>query len=332
MSKQRIIFVPQFPTSMRYSEWWYWKFPEEFEKAGFEVITLGNLNSRNVNPNYGYNSETQNFAPIQSSIAFEMSQIQEYMELKLRKDDILFLADLSFPGFFTNVLYHKPTPKMYAFCHATSLNDHDYFQEVRHSKYFVERGHAAMFDKIFVGSQYHYNKLYYTEYPKNLVVTGLPFPPSNIISSVDSKKKRFLISVSRPTIQKVDLDIERAVEEQYNEKIYRSRFHSWSMYCQALRESSVLLVTAREETFGYQIIDAILNFCIPVVPDNFSYPELVPYQLRYNNLTELMDILDLIKSGELGVPDILLSMKTRMFKFFHNIIEIMKEGSDKNSI
>ena len=142
MKKSRIIFVPQFPTKMRYQEWWFWKFPEEFEKAGYEVVRLGNENSRGFCPNYGYKIGSKNFSPIKSSIAFEMNQIQEYMDLKLRDDDILFLADLSFPGMFANVLHHKRPMGVYAFCHATSLNDFDYFQKVRHSKFQVERGQA----------------------------------------------------------------------------------------------------------------------------------------------------------------------------------------------
>lgn len=326
MDKERIIFVPQFPTMMRYQEWWFWKFPEEFEKAGYEVISLGNVNDRGVSPNYGYKIGSKNFSPIQSSIAFEMSQIQDYMDLQLRYDDILFLSDLSFPGFFTNVLYHKRPKRCYAFCHATSLNDYDYFQQVRHSKYFVERGHASMFEKIFVGSRYHHDKLFYTEFPGNMIITALPEPPKKIIKPVKTEKKRFLMSASRPSIQKVDPVLEHNVEEQYRTKIYRGNFHSWNSYCKALSESEVLLSSASEETFGYQIIDAVINGCIPVAPNNFSYPELLPREYLYDNTTELLDILDKVKSCNLGVPEILC--KPRMKNFFSNIIKIMRKESD----
>jgi hypothetical protein len=324
---------------MRYQEWWMWKFPLEFIDAGFDVITLGNLNDNRVSPNYGYKPNSGNFSPIESAIAFEMSQIKEYMELKLRKDDILFLADLSFPGLFANVLHHKMPSRAYAFCHATSMNDYDYFGKCRHSKFQVERGQAAMFEKIFIGSRYHHDKLYYNDWPRNMVITNLPFPPESIIQPVQlqrslmqptllptNEKKRFLMSAARPSIQKVDPEIEEAVEEQYQTKIYRKDFHSWNTYSQALRESRVLLITAREETFGYQVVDAVLSGCIPVAPNAFSYPELLPPHLLYNNTTDLFDILDEILDMQYGIPELIC--KPRMKKFYDNIIQIMRKESE----
>jgi len=38
---RRIIFVPQYPTPMRYQEWWISEFPKKFREAGFEVKVLG---------------------------------------------------------------------------------------------------------------------------------------------------------------------------------------------------------------------------------------------------------------------------------------------------
>jgi len=162
---------------------------------------------------------------------------------------------------------------------------------------------------------------------ENIEVVGVPAPPNNIIKSVKTKKKNFLISVARPSIQKVDVEIEHKVEEQYNDSIYRPDCRDWQSYCQALGESQVLLSSSHEETFGYQVVDAIINNCIPVVPDAFSYPELVSKEYRYDNLTELFDILDDIKFGKLGVPELLC--KPRMKKFFYNIIKTMrKDGED----
>lgn len=37
----RLIFVPQYPGKLRYQEWFFTKFPDEFSKRGFEVVTLG---------------------------------------------------------------------------------------------------------------------------------------------------------------------------------------------------------------------------------------------------------------------------------------------------
>jgi hypothetical protein len=312
----RIIFIPQYPTAMRYQEWWYWKLPAEFRKAGFEVVTLGQ--------DYGSSIEDEcGFSPVKAAIEFETDQIREYMDMTLRPDDVLFLADLSFPGLFANVLHHKKPSRMFAFCHATSLNDHDYFQYVRHSKFTVELGQARLFANIFVGSRYHAQKLGSCDWPRNLMVTGLPFPPKSVISHMRTVKKRFLISTARPCMQKIDVELENIVELQYHTMIYRRKYTNWHDYCRALSESKVLLVTAKEETFGYQIVDAIINNCIPVVPNDFSYVEMVPREYRYDNATEMLDILDKIQACQLGIPELLC--KARIKNFYRNISKIIRK-------
>jgi hypothetical protein len=37
----RLIFVPQFPTKLRYQNWWITEFPHQFKNYFDEVITLG---------------------------------------------------------------------------------------------------------------------------------------------------------------------------------------------------------------------------------------------------------------------------------------------------
>jgi hypothetical protein len=330
--KPRIIFVPQYPTPMRYQEWWFWKFPEEFKKAGFEVLTLGksyydmickiveNINEDEPNIVKG------NFAPLETAISFECKQINQYMNLELRDTDILFLADLSFPGFFANVLYHKRPSRAYAFCHATSINNYDYFEKCKHSKFLVERGHAKIFDKVFVGSEYHAGKLMFNDM-ENIEVVSLPLPPKSVINEVDIPKSIDFISVSRSTMQKVNLHIEDHVADEYGIPIYRPVCETWEEYCTVLSESKILLITSREETFGYQVADAILNNCIPIAWNDYSYPELLPQEYLYETMDELRGILDKALDGELKVPELLC--KPRMKKFFYNIIKTMrKDGED----
>lgn len=321
MSKQRIIFVPQYPTKMRYPEWWMPTFTRKFDNAGFDVITLGEDYADMMAHRRGTMSM---FSPVHSAIEFECAQINEYMELKLKDDDILFLADLSFPGLFANVLHHKRPKKCFAFCHATSINNYDYFSKVKNSKFTVETGQAKMFDLIFVGSEYHGMKLLANGW-MNLKVTYVPEPPPDIMKPVTRKKKHFLISVARPTPQKKSFHIERMIETHYG-KIFNKRYNKWQTYYEALCSSKALLITAKEETFGYPVLEAIRCGCIPVVPNSFSYPELVSREYRYDNMAELYNILDKIKYGELQVPKLLCETRTK--NFFNNIIKIMQGGED----
>ena len=180
--------------------------------------------------------------------------------------------------------------------------------------------HAA---NVFVGSQYHAQKIGSCDWPINLAVTALPLPPTSVISPIRTDKKRFLISTARPCLQKVDMELEEIAELQYKEKVYRRTYTNWTQYCFALSESRALLVTAKEETFGYQVVDAIINNCIPVVPNAFSYVEMVPREYRYDNSTEMLDILDKIRAGQLEVPELIC--KARIKNFYSNISKIIRK-------
>ncbi len=144
--------MPQYPTQLRYQEWWWWRLPEEFAKAGLDVLILGANYAEMTKPRRAVDSM---FSPIDSAIELECAQIKEYMELELRDDDILFVSDISFPGLFCNVLFHKRPSRAFTYCHATSLNYKDYFASVRQSKFPAETGHSELFDVVFLGSNYH---------------------------------------------------------------------------------------------------------------------------------------------------------------------------------
>jgi len=314
----RIIFVPQYPTPNRYQEWWFWKFPEEFRKAGFEVKVLGERYARNMERVRGVDS---GFSPIQQAIDFELQQITEFHLLKLKPDDVLFLADISFPGLFCNVLYHNQPPKMFAFCHATSLNKFDYFEGVRGSKFPVETAHAGMFKKIFVGSEYHARKILWP----NAVVTSLP-GPTHLKQFKSETKWIDIVSASRPGKQKVDSELEAKVENKFG-PIVRKNTKTAEEYYKFLGQSKVLLITSHEDTFGYQIVDAINNGCIPIARNDLSYPELLPREYLYNGKEELFDLLDRALWGLLPLPK--LKCREQMSKFYNNICEEMKNGKQE---
>ena len=321
----RIIYVPQYPTSMRYSEWWYWKLPQMFEDVGYEVITLGKSSIR-LFKNKRANLDM--FSPVSSAINFEIKQIEEYMLLNIKKDDVLFLNDLSFPGLFCNILYHKQCTKMFAFCHATSLNKFDYFENVRNSKFLTESGHSVLFDKVFVGSEYHKQKLINGSNLKlwtNTKVSYLPFPPFKPV--VEKLKKYNIISVSRPTPQKVDENLEKVVENHFG-PVNRLVSNSWKEYYKNLAMSKILLVTAQEDTFGYQIVDAIINGCIPIARNDLAYPELLPEEYLYNNSKELLERIENVLNGTLLLPK--LKCEKQMKDFYYTIIKEIKGKNGKS--
>jgi len=305
----RIIFVPQFPAKMRYQEWWHREFFKEFIKHFDEVVVLGESLT-----DYEDNRDKRLFSPVEQSISFEYQQIHQFLNIRLENDDILFLADISFPGLFSNVLYHKPMKNCFAFCHATSKNAFDYFAPVRKSKWLVETGHSKLFKKVFVATKYHQEKLGW----KNTEVVGLPKPP---FKTFKEKKIYDIISVSRPCRQKVNKRLERFIEKSLKTKIVRKECSTWKEYYKFLSQGKVLLITTNEDTFGYQALEAVMNNTSVIAPDKFSYPELLPKPFLYPAGSELrIDFLD-------TVPNLL--NQDLINNFYNNIIRIMKEESNE---
>jgi len=307
----RLIFVPQYPTPLRYQQWWLDEFEINLKHEFEEIIIL-----KPDKPIHRHSMQASQFSPTKTAIEWEMEQIKKYLELNLKDDDVLLLADLSFPGLFTNVLFYKKPKRCFAICHATSKNNYDYFQPVRKIKYPIEKNTARLFDKIFVGSHYHARKLGWN----NIQVTYLPFPP---FQGITMEKKYMLSSVGRPGIQKRNTKTERYICNILNTIIHQpENITCWEDYFKFLAQSKILFITSKEETFGYQVMDAILNGCIPIAPNKYSYPELLPPTCLYNNKEEAKEkILHNILQSAV-VPQ--LKVKTECTMFYHTISKTIK--------
>ena len=300
----RLILVPQYPTKMRYQEWWWDEFPKQFAKYFDEVIVIGKTVSR-VLAECGY------FSPVDLAVQYETQQIIEYMAFDLKPGDILLLNDLSFPGLFANVLFHKRPDKCFAICHATSKNAYDYFEKDRKIKYPIEKATAKLFNKVFVGSQYHKRKLGW----ENIEVVLLPFAP---FEGQLNPKIYNIVTVARAGKQKHNLSLERLIEKGFKTTIVQCKAQTWKDYYKFLSQSRILLITSKEETFGYQVFDALKNGCLVVAPNAFSYPEFLPKNYLYNNVNELLDIIFRINITE----RVLHQIPTN--NFYANLSQCMK--------
>ncbi len=308
----RLILVPQFPTKLRYQEWWYTELPAQYLNYFDDVVVLGKEEADPCLASAG------TFSPTRQSVLLETKQVQEYVDFPLRRTDALLLCDLSFPGIFSQVLFHKRPDRCAAICHATSKNRYDYFAKDRAAKWRVESGVMRLFDVVFVATFYHALKLGIRGGNSNVEVVGLPLPPVNSWNVEPHGKCRGIVSVSRDTIQKRNKGLERYVEETMHVKIERPcmGMSTWEAYYTFLSESKVMLITSKEETFGYQVLDAIYNNCIPVAPYAFSYPELLPSEYLYKDRNELIEILTKALGGDLPVPQLRSPLKESCESFY----------------
>ena len=284
----RIIYAPQFPTTNRYPEWALTQFHLNFQRQSeYTSMVLG---GKYINDIKNKKSEPEMFSPINEAIELETEQIKEYMNLKLENDDTLFLSDISFPGFFSNVLYHKKI-RAFSYNHALSLNAYDYFEPVRTPKFMNETAHSLLFEKIFVGTYYHANKIFKNcsqSHWNNLEVIGLPIPP---FECFNEKKTMDIISVARPCIQKVNKRTEKFVKKTFGLDVHRPISNNWKDYYKNLSRAKILLITGKEDTFNYSILEAVMNNTIVLAPNRCSYPELLPMEYIYCDNHELEEMI-----------------------------------------
>ena len=320
----RLIFVPQYPAKLRYQEWFLPEFQEVFHQHFDEVITLGVDSSATTKVNTKQ-SKPKDFSPLIESCDWESRQIKQYLDLKLSEDDIMLMMDISYPGFFPQVLYHKRPKKVFAFCHATSLNYLDYFaNDTQIEKFRTETAIADVCDYVFVGSYYHKQKLGW----QNTLVTYLPYPRFSP-DPPETDAFRNLVSVARRSMQKRNSEREAYLERRLGFMIERpnvlAEVNSWDSYYRFLQQSKVMIITSKEETFGYQVVDAVINGCVPIAPNAYSYPELLPKEYLYDPSDDFIDMHSVVSQalkGQLPVPKLLCDWDMR--SFYRNILEIMK--------
>lgn len=306
----RLFFVPQLPIKMRYQEWWFTQFPQQLSKHFQNVIVIGKESALTKSVSSG-----SDFSNIERAITFECEQIREFLDYNINDEDYLLHADLSFPGIFHSALHHKPVKNAFVICHATSMNAHDYFADIRYSKWPVEVAHSTMYKKVFVASEYHKKKL---AWPNIVNLGALPNPP---FKGQGSNKTQQIVSVARHSIQKRTKSIEDEIERRYGKIIDAPPFLSWYGYFGFLGRSKYMIITSKEECYGYQVIDAVLNDCIPVAPRGFSYRELLPDAYLY---TRTKDLFDILERSNIVVPSLL--NQEQIDNFYQNLASEMKNA------
>ena len=83
----KVILVPQLRMRMRYSEWWWSEIESRLRNEFGRVITLGRPKV--------FDCGDIDFDMSVAAIRFELSQIDEFMNLRLTGDEILLLMDIS---------------------------------------------------------------------------------------------------------------------------------------------------------------------------------------------------------------------------------------------
>ena len=143
-----------------------------------------------------------------------------------------------------------------------------------------------------------------------------------MLANLPKEKKIYeIISVSRPSIQKVNKKLEKIVVKEFGE-ILRKPTKNWEQYYKFLSQANVVLLSGKEETFGYQVMESVMNNTVPLAPNKFSYPELLSNEYLYNNYEELRDKILKVFRGEL-LPPTELQNQNLIDNFYFNLYSEM---------
>ena len=152
----KIWIFPIEPLTERYTEQWYYKFPQEFAAHGFDVYTVDGQALLENEIKVGA------FLDINSTVHYKMTQLQSiashFHNGRVKDGDIFFFGDIEFWGIESVRLMaqmNNITVRLTGFLHAASYTKEDAFSVAAPYQQYTELGWVAAMDKVFVGSHYH---------------------------------------------------------------------------------------------------------------------------------------------------------------------------------
>lgn len=295
-----IINIPIEKYEERYTEQWSRWFPDSYKELGLsfidiqgEVLTDKVINGQ-VLDYYGTNY-------------FKFSQLMKLIKMirenEITDEDILFFHDLWFPGIEALQYIRNMSGKkfqIWGILHAGTWdkNDFTYKTGMRNWGKYLERSWFQFFDKVFVGSLFHKelitknNKGIKTE----IIVSGLPFKAEEVVRI--SEKENIVVFPHRLDSEKQPQLFDKM------KKILEKKYPNWQFvktkditktkeeYFQLLGKSKIAVSFAKQETFGYAMLEAIANGCIPIVPNDLSYASMPIYKgYRYQDFYDAVDMV-----------------------------------------
>ncbi|MGE5308910.1 MAG: hypothetical protein ACM3OC_07490 [Deltaproteobacteria bacterium] len=174
--------------------------------------------------------------------------------------------------------------RFYGFAHGGFYEPWD-IQRVLPAYSSIERQMFCYFTRIFVQTNYHRDliTLSYPELASRVHVAGMPVPQVRF----ERPKKTFEAAFfSRKSPDKGIDYVPEGVEVRRLPK---------TDYYNELSKYRAVLVPSRKETFGYVAVEAVLCGTLPVVPFDFSYPEIFGDSFIYfNDYSEIEDKLKFV--------------------------------------
>lgn len=283
--------------SMRYSDQWLRWFKAELEVQGIEYREV-----RGHEDNRQEVKEGEVFDACYTNI-YKLTQLTKLIEYirngEVKDDDIIFDFDIWHAG-IEAVAYVKALKKlktkMYGILHAGTYDKSDFTFKAG-MRYFgldYERCLLNIFDKVFVGSEYHKNIVCENlgVSAMKIIVTGMPINLFELSKYKSESRQNIVVWTSRIATEK-RYDMYVRIKNVVSSKMKGVQFvatheeqYTKEEYYRLLGKAKVVLSTAEHEMFGIGVVEGMVLGCIPVVPNGLSYVDYVSDSQRYNTEEE----------------------------------------------
>lgn len=250
------------------------------------------------------------FLDIERTIEFKAKQLQmisqAFQKGQVKNNDWFFFADIFFSG-LDAVRYMAELQdikiNVASFNHAGRADETDFVQKLGSWSDDVEKGWHEVSDIVFVGSEFHKNKVanYFNIDKNKIKVTGCVWNNLEAFKTYPKLKDKqdFVIFPHRLSKEKGVLDFLQIADAMPNKKfIITSSSNkecnielpsnvtyinnlSKRQYYMYLSEAKYYLSTAYQETFGYTLREALLYNCRVVAPNDLCYKEMLPKECLY---------------------------------------------------
>lgn len=301
-----LYYIPIEPYETRYTADWIAQFEKEFKKHGVPYTTiLGKTDSTKVTAG--------GVLDACGTHIFKFTQLNRIIRRiksgKIHDGDIIFFADLWFPGIESLFYIRNMLTIDFKICgifHAGTYDTHDftYRNNMREWGKYLEASWFTGIDMIFVATEFHKAMLLENSeqvmgLADKIKVTGLPFYADELRDKYGTNKSdiNILVFPHRCDEEKHPELFDSLVTELQNrgfdfvacKTILETA--SREEYFKILAQSKVMVSFADQETFGYSTLESMALDNIVVVPNRLSYVETVPKEFRYDSINECINMV-----------------------------------------
>lgn len=297
-----LYYIPLEQYKTRYTADWVYQFENEFKKSKIKFKTILTDSISNEVSEQGVLSGA-------GTGFYKCGQLKEILKLiysgKIKNEDIIFFADLWFPG-IENLFYCRNLLnlnfKICGIVHAGTYDPYDFTVRTGMKRWgrYMERAIFNEADRIYVATRFHKSLILRNfkdlkNLNKKIFVSGLPFYAEELWNKYGGVQKQDIVVFPHRIAPEKHPEIFEQLSKRYaNLKFVKTIEASKSRdeYFNLMSRSKYMVSFAEQETFGYSTLEAMALGCRVFVPNKLSYKETVPKRYRYDSVAQFLKIFD----------------------------------------